>query len=192
MDATNLLVLGGAVVATVALLAYMRRSNNSASEGQIRDLISKGLLFEQQNDSVQAQLTLERALREIENSDKIDMGQQATCLAHLGNIYERLGQPEQAKLQFNRVLDNWRAQLQRNQLSPADIDYAMTNLEFGRGTLAVAEFYVDAIVVLREKVLPKGHTDLENSYRIGANLLRKAGYKEEANLLLERGGLPPG
>ena len=176
----------GSIVVVVLMLLLTRRGESNVNRNLVDSNISKGLLFEERKDYVQAKLALEAALKGLE-SGKPDMGQQITCCVHLGHVYEALGQPEQARVQFEQVLKTWRQQLDKKSINLVDIDYAVTNLDFGRGTAYVAEFYVDSIVAMKEKQFPKGHQDLQTSYKIGAMLLRKAGFKEEANLLEERG-----
>lgn len=177
------------VIVTIGLIAYMKSSaaGGPSATGLADDLIAKGLLFEQQNNLVEARIALERALEAMEASNSSELQQQVTCCVHLGNIYERLGEPKEAAEKFKRVLKNWTALLKANQLAFIDVDFAVTNLDFGRGTLDVAEWYVDNIIVYREQLLPKGHADLIMSYKIGANLLRKSGYTQEADLLETRG-----
>lgn len=187
MSLSDPLVICGVVLVTAMLIVYMRTSSSGASPSQIRTAIERGLRQEQTQQYLEASLELESALKMIAESPKTDLSQEVTCLVHLGNCYERMGQPDKASEVFKRALRNWEQQLRQNKLQPIDIDFAMTNLDFGRGTLDVAEFYVDNIIMRRERNYPKGHPDLDNSYKIGANLLRKSGYKKEAELLEQRG-----
>jgi tetratricopeptide (TPR) repeat protein len=192
MAGTDFVMIAIGVVATIGALAYFRASS-SASPAQIRQLIEQGLRYEAQNDYIEAQLTLERALKQLETQRRPDLQQHVSVLVHLGNCYERLGKPELAREVFGGAIASWAKALREQKLELIDVDYAVTNLNFGRGTLDVCEFYVDNIVTLRERALPKGHPDLDMSYKIGANLLRKSGYIKEAELLEERGrnGPPP-
>lgn len=180
------LVALGALASTAILLLYMKNSGKSANIALAKELIAKGLLSEQQNEFGQARIELERALKELDSSPEGYLSEQATCLVHLGNIYEKVGDPEQARLAYKRVLDQWQSQIKTSKINLSDIDYLVTNVDFGRGTYAVAEFYVDNVITLRESSLPLGHPDIETSHKIGAKLLRKAGYVQEAELLEQR------
>jgi len=186
MNPSDPIVIVGAIVVTAVAVVYMKQSSGP-SQSQIRSLIEQGIRFEHQNNLVEAQMNLERALTALGESKKPDLQMQVTCFIHLGNVYERAGQPDKAKEVFKLAVANWANELRSGRLTVVDIDYAMTNMDFGRGTVDVVEFYVDNIITMREKSMPKGHHDLDNSYKIGANLLRKAGYTQEADLLLQRG-----
>jgi hypothetical protein len=175
------------VVAVLLILVYMRSSGAQASTTQISSQISRGLLLEQQQDWLAARMALESALKELESVPNPDLSQQVTCAVHLGHIYERLGEPQLAAEQFKQVLASWQRQLKAGKLQFTDVDYVVTNLDFGRGTLDVCEFYVDNIVTQREKSLPRNHPDIEMSYKIGGRLLRKSGYVQEADILEKRG-----
>lgn len=188
MNANDPIIIGAAVFTTAMLVIYMRTAGSGgASPMQIRSAIEKGLLLEQQQRWQEASLTLEDAMKMLRESRKPDLSQEVTCCVHLGNIYERLDEPQKAARVFQQAVADWKQLLQQRKLEPIDIDYAMTNLDFGRGTLTVTEFYVDNIITMRERTFPPGSPDLKNSYSIGANLLRRAGYLKEAELLERRG-----
>lgn len=188
MQSTDPILIAGAVFVSAMLVIYIRTTSSSgASPAQIRAAIERGLLLEHQQQWKEASLTLEDALKMLRESGKPDLAQEVTCCVHLGNLYERLDEPQKAARVFQRAVEDWKQLLQQRKLGPIDIDYAMTNLDFGRGTLTVAEFYVDNIITLREREYPPGSADLKNCYAIGANLLRRAGYGKEAELLERRG-----
>jgi tetratricopeptide (TPR) repeat protein len=188
LTSSDPIIIAAAVFSTAMLIIYIRTSGSAgASPMQIRQAIEKGLLLEQQQRWKEASLVLEDAVKMLRASAKPDLSQEVTCCVHLGNIYERLDEPEKARGVFDRAVADWKQLLQQRKLEPIDIDYAVTNLDFGRGTLAVAEFYVDNIITMREREFPPGSADLKNCYTIGANLLRRAGYLKEAELLERRG-----
>ena len=69
-----------------------------------------------------------------------------------------------------------------------DIDFAATHTDFGRGTNDVADFYLKKVIPQRERTLPRGHSDLINSYVIAGRLLRKLGRNQEAQLVEMKSG----
>jgi tetratricopeptide (TPR) repeat protein len=182
----NVILLAVVSLAAVGVyLAWARGGGDSSARAD--SWMQEGMLFKQRNDYVQAEMKLEKALAEFEASKNADVSKTISCLVALANVYESNGKPEKAREAFKRVLDKWKAQLAHGELSVIDIDYAVSNMDFGRATYDVAEFYIDSIVVMRERTLPKGHTDTLNSHKLGAQLLRKAGYTAEADELEARG-----
>lgn len=174
------------LMSIVALVAWIMWSRGGGGGSNAAMLMQQALLHKQNNDYVQAEIQLEKALHAMESESQPDLSRMVSCLVHLAEVYEKQGKPEKASAAFNKVLRQWQRQLSSNQLSTVDIDYAVSNMDFGRGTYDVAVWYVDNIVAARERSLPAGHTDIRNSQLLGARLLRKAGYKQEADLLEAR------
>lgn len=185
MDPNTIILVGTSILAVGVYIVWSRSGSGGSAQADM--LLSAGLLHKSRQEYVEAEMKLEKALSEFEADRQADMGKMVSCLVNLASVYEHTNKPEQARQAFKRVLAHWQKQLAGNQLTVIDIDYAVSNMDFGRGTYDVAEFYIDNIVTLRERTLPERHPDRNNSYKIGAILLRKAGYTAEATELEDRG-----
>ncbi len=186
MSGTDPMILVAAGAMTLLAVGLFVANARSGGGGNVDSLISQAMMHKQRNELVEAELKLEKALTEMEGMRKVDLDKMASCLVSLGEVYERQGKPEKSGAALQRCLKQWKEQLARNALTTVDIDYAVSNMDFGRATYDLAEFYIDNVVTLREKTLPAGHPDILTSHLLGAQLLRKAGYKEEADILEAR------
>ncbi len=174
----------GVVITVGAVILWLVWSRGNAG-GSVDALVAQGLLHKQRNDFIEAELDLERALKMLQSASKPDISKTVTCMVNLAQCYEKNGKFKESRDLFQTVLKQWEALL-RAKCSSAliDIDYAVTNSDFGKGTGAVEEFY-EKVVDFKEKSLGQLHPDVSNSLIILARLKRKMGKNAEADHLQE-------
>jgi len=176
IDLQVILLVGVSVLALVLWVVW-----NKGGQAPADDLLAQGIRQVQQNDFIQGALTLERAVAALERDPKSDVSKMVSAMTYLAKCYERTARYSDADQLFKRVISHWGNRLERGDAAAlVDIDYAVTNTDFGRGALDIADFYVTKVIPFRQKHLPNTHADVTNSYAIGARLLRVVGRKEEA------------
>jgi tetratricopeptide (TPR) repeat protein len=176
------IALAVSVAIALGLLFVWNKSGSASSQG-VSDLIAKAIRMKEQQQFVEAQLAFERALKELSAQKRPDVNSTVTCLTNLAQIYEREGKAQEARQVFQQVLRNWEVYIQQKGASLMDIDYALTNNDFGRGTQDIAQFYVSKVLPMRQQTLPAGHPEIAASRTIAARLLRRVGRTKEAEAL---------
>lgn len=174
----NTFIVVLAIVATIFLWLLNRRGG--VDPKQIDSLISSGLLLKQQNDYVQSQMYLERALGLIDSARETDNSKLSSCLIHLAETYDRQNKYKDARETRARLLNVWKSILASNSVEALiDIDYFASNCNFGPGAVDVCNFY-QQVIDLKKSRLGEDHSDVADSLQIHARLLRQIGEKEKA------------
>lgn len=174
----NTIIIALAVVSTIFLLLIGRRGG--VDPKQVDSLISSGLLYKQQNDYIQSQMYLERALNLIDSSRETDNSKLSSCLIHLAESYDRQNKYKEARESRARLLNVWKGILNSSSVEALiDIDYFASNCNFGPGAVDVCQFYQQVVDMKRNR-LGENHSDVADSLQIHARLLRQIGEKEQA------------
>lgn len=180
MPAVDIQIIIGVVLSAAAIIGWIAWAKGGGGSSNIDALMQQGLLHKQQNNFVEAEISLERALKLLEGANKPDISRTVTCMVNLAQCYEKNNKFKESRDLFQTVFRHWESLLRSNSAGALiDIDYAVTNSDFGKGTGAVEQFY-ERVVDYKEKALGQLHPDVTNSLIILAQLKRKTGKNTEA------------